>query len=472
LKWSKIKLDGVRAIIVALVVIVSGANVDLVWRGLLTRAALANDARVNNPRHTFPAVQAQTAAARQQTKLTRADEALLEDLSHTSFRFFWEQSDSGTGLARDRARTDGSPHKESHRNVASIASTGFGLTALCIAAERGWVPRSQVRERVLTTLRFFATRAPREHGWFYHWMDARTGERVWNSELSSIDTALLLGGVLTTRQYFRNDAEIVKLATEIYERVDFKWMLNGDPYLLSHGWRPESGWIKHRWDHYSELAILYILAIGSPTHPIPPASWYAWRRDWTEYGQHRYLGTVPPLFVHQYSHAWVDFRGRRERRESKVNYFENSIIATQAHRQFCLDLAKEFPGYNERMWGITASDTPRGYRAWGGPPRTNDIDGSVVPCAAGGSLMFTPDIALPVIHEMKTRFGAKIYGRYGFADAFNPTTGWVNPDVIGIDVGMTILSAENLRTGNIWKWFMRNPEIGRALEQCEILPEK
>jgi hypothetical protein len=282
----------------------------------------------------------------------------------------------------------------------------------------------------------------------------------------------LLGGVLTARQYFHNDPEIVRLATEIYERVDFKWMLNGDPYLLSHGWRPESGWIKHRWDHYCELAILYLLAICSPTHPIPPASWYAWRRDWTTYGEYRYLGKGDPLFVHQYSHAWIDFRGRRERREAKVNYFENSMVATRAHRQFCLDLAKEFPGYTEKMWGITASDTPKGYRAWGGPPRDKDIDGSVVPCAAGGSLMFTPDITLPVMHEMKTRFGAKIFGRYGFADAFNPTTGWVNPDVIGIDTGMTILSAENLRTGNIWKWFMRNPEIGRALELTEILPEK
>lgn len=204
--------------------------------------------------------------------LSKGDQVFLEELSRRSFRYFWEQADPGTGLVLDRARTDGSPHDETHRDVASIAATGFGLTALSIAAERHWIARRDARERVRATLRFFADRARQEHGWFYHWLDRGTGERRWNSEISSIDTALLLGGVLTARQYFRDDTEIYALATKIYERVDFPWMLNNHPTLLSHGWKPEGGFLKPRWDAYSEHTILYLLAIGSPSHPITPDS--------------------------------------------------------------------------------------------------------------------------------------------------------------------------------------------------------
>jgi hypothetical protein len=400
------------------------------------------------------------------------EEAFLEDLSRRSFRYFWEQADPKTGLVRDRARTDGSPHDEGHRNVASIAATGFGLTALCIAAERKWVDPGEARERARTALRFFAERAFQEHGWFYHWLNAVTGEREWKSEVSSIDTALLLGGVLTARQCFREDAGIVRLATRIYDRIDFPWMLSGHPALLSHGWRPETGFIKNRWDDYSEHALLYLLAIGSPAHPITPEAWYGWKREWITYRDYRFLSGGAPLFIHQYPHAWVDFRGRRETRPPHTDYFENSVIATRAHRAFCMDLAAEFRGYSADIWGITASDSARGYVAWGGPPRHKEIDGTVVPCAAGGSLMFTPDISLPALRAMKQKFGKRIYGRYGFVDAFNPNTGWVGPDVIGIDVGITLLSAENLRTGRVWHWFMSNREIPRAMSLISLLPAK
>ena len=391
------------------------------------------------------------------------DAAFLEDLSRRSFQYFEEQTDAHTGLVRDRAHTDGSSHGERQDKIASIAATGFGLSAWCIAAERGWVTKERARDRILTTLHFFADQQEHKEGWFYHFVNFTTGEREWKCEISSIDTTWLLAGVLTARGYFRNDAEIERLAAKIYRRIDFQWMLNGDPNLLSHGWKPESGFIVHRWNHYSEIALIYLLAIGSPTHPIKPESWYAWKREWVTYGDYKYLSAPAPLFIHQYSHAWVDFRGRRESKPPRVDYFENSVTATRAHRQFCLDLAKEFPGYSENMWGITASDSAKGYHAWGGPPRQGPIDGTVVPCAAGGSLMFTPEISLPALREMKDKFGDKIYGRYGFTDAFNPTTGWVNPDVIGIDVGITLLSAENLRSGNVWRWFMRNAEIRRAL---------
>ena len=411
-------------------------------------------------------VPAQAPAPALHSRLSSADDALLEDLSKRSFMFFWEHADPQTGIVRDRARTGGSPVDTSARDVGSIASVGFGLSGLCIAADRGWVTRPSAIERARVTLRFVATRMPHERGWFFHFVNIRTGAREWNSELSSIDSALLLAGVLTVRQCFAADAEIPHLADTIYRRIDFGWMLAGDPHLLSHGWRPESGFLTARWDHYCELMILYVLAIGSPTHPIPAGSWRAWRRPTVTFENYSYIGGPPPLFVHQYAHAWIDFRGWRE--PAGVDWFENSAIATRAHRAFCLSLANEFPAYTPTMWGITASDSRKGYVAWGGPPREGPIDGSVVPSAAAGSLMFTPDIAMPVIRQMHDRFGDRIYGRYGFADAFHPTDGWVNPDVIGIDVGITLLSAENLRTGRVWQWFMRNAEIPAAMKRAGL----
>jgi hypothetical protein len=401
--------------------------------------------------------------------LSKQDEAFLEDLERRSFNYFWEQADEQTGLVPDRARTDGEPLDENHQHVASIAATGFGLTALCIGAERRWANPARVRERIGRSLHFFAERAPQEHGWFYHWMDTRSGERRWNSEVSSIDTALLLAGILTARGRFRQDAEIVRLATLIYERVDFRWMLDGHPLLLSHGWKPESGFLGPRWDTYSEDTILYLLAIASPSHSISPESWYAPRRERLTYAGYTYLTSIGvPLFMHQYSHAWIDYRHRREKKGTRTNYFANSVAATRAHRAFCLSLAKEFAAYGEGMWGITASDSARGYVAWGGPPRDPAIDGTVVPCAAGGSLMFTPDISLTALRLMRARYAQRIYGRYGFVDAFNPHNGWIDTDVIGIDVGITLLSAENLRTGNVWRWFMRNAEMNRAMRSIGL----
>ena len=399
-----------------------------------------------------------------------ADAAFIEDLERRSFRYFWEQADPETGLVADRARVDGSQLDANHQNVASTASTGFGLTAICIAQDRGWIDRFQARQRTFNTLKFFAERAFHKNGWFYHWLDAKTGERRWDSEVSSIDTALLVAGILTSRQCFANDLEIRRLATQIYERIDFRWMLNGDPLLLSHGWKPETGFLESRWDTYSEDAILYLLAIGSPIHSISPNSWYAFWRDRYRYEDYRYFTTIGvPLFMHQYSHAWIDFRNRREVRADRINYFENSVQATLAHRKFCLNLATEFPAFGRNIWGITASDSPKGYLAWGGPPRDPTIDGTIVPAAAGGSLMFTPELSVAALREMKDKYGDRIYGQYGFIDAFNPQTGWIDSDVIGINVGIILLSAENMRTGQIWKWFMQNREIPRAMNRIGLL---
>jgi hypothetical protein len=396
-------------------------------------------------------------------------DGFLEDLEQRSFRYFWEQADPNTGLVPDRARMDGKALDDNHQNVASIASTGFGLTSLCIAADRNWIEKPQARERARNTLRFFAVRAYQQRGWFYHWLDSKTGERRWNSEVSSIDTALLLAGVLTTRQCFRDDQEIVRLASSIYQRVDFRWMLNDHPLLLSHGWKPETGFLRARWDTYSENLILYLLAIGSPSYSISPQSWYELWRDRYRYEHHSYFTTIGvPLFMHQYSHAWVDFRNRREIKGDRIDYFQNSVSATLAHRAFCINLRHEFPAFGIDMWGITASDSAKGYLAWGGPPRDSDIDGTLVPSAAGGSLMFTRDPSTRTLQAMYDKYGEKIYGRYGFVDAFNPKTGWIDTDVIGINAGIILLSAENSRTGNVWRWFMQNREIEIAMNRIGL----
>lgn len=418
----------------------------------------------NVPLDPPPAAPVPTAA------VSADDDKFLEDLQRRTFQFFWDHSDPLTGLTLDRSRTGGAaPPGDNHHNVASIAATGFALSGYCIAADRGWTTREEAKTRAMNTLAFFADRQQHKNGWFYHFVDQKTGERRWNSEVSSIDTALLLAGVLTAKQCFSDDARIAAAADQIYDRVDFQWMLNGDPYLLSHGWRPETGWIANRWHDYSEQMILYVLAIGSRTHPIPSRSWYAWERTWQEYGGQRYLAAVSPLFIHQFSHAWVDFRNRRERRPPYVDYFDNSVKATRAQRDFFIDvLSREFPKYGPNVWGLTASDFKGGYTAWGGPPRHPDTDGSVVPAAAAGSLMFTPDIAIAALREMKDKYGDRAYGRYGFADAFNPHDGWVARDVLGIDLGITLLSAENLRSGKVWYWFMLNPEARLALRRADV----
>ncbi len=410
--------------------------------------------------------------------ISQADNDLLDDISRRSFRFFWEKMDPHTGLVLDRTMTDGGPDDNpNHNNVASIAATGFGLSALSIGAAHRWVSPVAARRRIVTSLRFFADKAPQKRGWFYHFMDWRTGERRWNCEVSSIDTALLLAGILTARQAFANDPEIARLATLIYNRVDFQWMLNGDRMLLSHGWKPETGFIPHRWDTYSEANILYTLAIGSPTHPIPPDAWYAWKLPVVNASGYQYIGGGP-LFIQQYSQAWLDLRDRiytphplLNRFVPQVNFFANSVAATRAQQALGVGLSQKFPGYSEKVWGITASDSSEGYVAWGAQPNDSRIDGTVVPSAAAGSVMFTPDICIPALRAMLLQYGRKIYGRYGFADAFNPTSGWVSRYVIGIDQGITLLSAEDSRTGSVWHWFMGNPEVDRALYYVGLVPE-
>ncbi|HUM05148.1 MAG TPA: glucoamylase family protein [Terriglobales bacterium] len=386
------------------------------------------------------------------------DEAFLDEVERAGFEFFWQEASPSTGQVKDRALLNGNDS----RKMSSIAATGFGLTALCIADRRGYRKSPEILERVRKTLRFIWRDLPHEHGFFYHFIDMETGRRWEKCELSSIDSSLLFCGILTARRHFA-DSEVQDLATKIYERVDWPWMLNGGE-TFSMGWHPESGFLKARWEHYCELMMIYLLAMGSPSHPVSPDTWKAWQRPVIKYRGIEYISGDDPIFTHQYSQAWYDFRGKRD---AHADFFENSVKATKAHKLFCLSLRERFPDYSEDLWGITSSDSAKGYRAWGGPPEIGNPDGSVVPCAAGGSLPFLYDDCMRVLRNIRSRYGDKgAWGRYGFVDAFNPLTNWYNPDVIGIDVGITMIMAENQRTGFVWNTFMKNKEAQTAMEKA------
>jgi hypothetical protein len=385
------------------------------------------------------------------------DDQFLEEVEKANFLFFLEQTDPETGLVKDRCNT----RAVDNGIVASIAATGFGLTALCIGNQRGYISLPDAHKRVFTALHFLWEKMPTHRGFFYHFANVKTGERIWDAEVSSIDTAILLCGVLTCRQHFRH-SEITRLAYNILNRVEWTW-LSEDTQLLPHGWSPTTGFLPYRWDYYSELMMMYLFGLGSSKHPLPEAVWNAWKRTTFEYDGLRYIGSYAPLFVHQYSQAWFDFRGKRDH---YADYFMNSIIATEVHRLFCLELTKQFPDYSDDLWGITASDSQNGYVVWGGPPAMGPIDGTVVPSAAGGSLPFLPKATLRVLKTIKDRYGSSAWSRYGFMNAFNPLKNWYDTDVIGIDTGITMLMAENLRTGFVWNTFMKNREAERGFQRA------
>ncbi len=397
------------------------------------------------------------AAAAVNWQPTKEDEAFLDDLERQGTLFFWEQASPVTGQVLDRARNDLRGSRDP-RKMASIAATGFGLTALCIADRRGYLPRAQIIERVKTTLNWHLNHFPEVHGFFYHFSDIETGERIRGVELSSIDTALLLCGVLTAQAYFE-DPTIKSAAQQIYERVDWPWMLNGGK-TFSMGWHPDKGFLDARWEHYCELMMIYLLAIGSPTHPVSGQYWNNFTRPTIYYQGYNFISGNDPIFTHQYSQAWFDFRNKRD---GYANYFDNSVTATRAHKAFCLSYPK---WYSEDYWGISASDYAGGYTAWGGPPAQGPLDGTVVPCAAAGSLAFLPADCISVLKAMRAKWGKQAWGRYGFVDAFHPSADWYDPDVLGIDQGISVLMAENLRSGFVWNVFMRNASASVAMQRA------
>jgi hypothetical protein len=387
-------------------------------------------------------------------QLTDAD--ILEEIVSRGFQFFWHEASPRTGLVRDRALADGGPD---NRRVASVAATGFGLTALCIGHQHRYAPTREIYARVIATLSYVLNHVDHVNGFFYHFVDIETGRRYGSSEVSPIDTAILLCGVLTARQYFQHP-EIEQLASTIYRRVNWRWMLNGSR-TFAMCWTPESQFSSYRWDSYSELMMMYLLAVGAPLYNISPGSWDAFARPTKEFAGYSFISGDDPLFVHQYSQAFFDFRGRRDR---YADYFANSKTATSAHKSFCMSLRNRFPGYDQHAWGITASDSSAGYKVWGGPPETDDLDGTIVPCAAAGSIPFLPTETMSCLRNLYLRYGVQTWKRYGFVNAFNPITGWIDPDVIGICTGISMVMAANHRSGLVWQTFMKNLEAQKAMQ--------
>jgi len=431
---------------------------------------------------------------------TARQTAFLDTLQRRTFDFFWERTNPRNGLTPDRWPT---------KAFSSIAAVGFALTAYPIGVERGYVSRSQARDRVLTTLKFF-WQAPQGEaeagttgykGFFYHFLDMETGLRFERVELSTIDTTLLLGGVLFCEMYFGGDApaevSIRAYADSIYRRVDWRWAQARSPFV-SMGWHPASGFIEADWQGLNEAMLLLVLALGSPTHPADSSAWRGWTSSyaWGRYYGIDHLGFAP-LFGHQYSHAFIDFRGIKDAymRGKGIDYFENSRRATYAQRRYAVANPGKWRGYGADSWGLTASDGPADvslkiagrprhfleYAARGASFTEVRDDGTIAPTAAGGSLPFAPEIALPVLVAMREEHGAAIFGHYGFLDAFNetfpgdrvprkgrtiPGRGWYDTDYLGIDQGPILIMAENYRTGLVWRYMRKHPAIIRGLRRA------
>jgi hypothetical protein len=395
----------------------------------------------------------------------------LDTLQARTLKYFLDTTHPTTGLVPDRAPS---------RSPASIAAVGFGLTAYPIAVQRNQNDH--------------ADRTAGYKGLFYHFLTMREGTREWNCELSTIDTGLLMAGVLFAQSYFDQGNEVEDslrgLADSLYRRVDWRWAMS-NLRGLSFGWTPEEGFSTTAWHGYNEAMIMYILALGSPTHPVPPSAWQFWTSTyvWSEYYGRTFVN-FGPLFGHQYSHCWIDFRGIQDAymRGKDIDYFENSRQATYTHRAY----ARENPGgwrdYSDSIWGFTACDGPKdtvfsvdgklrrfqGYSARGVSADWVNDDGTIAPTAAGGSVVFAPEICVPALKAMRQRYGSLIWKDYGFVDAFNPTfvttaigpAGWCDLDYIGIDQGPIAIMIENLRNGFVWEVMKRNPYVIDGLKKA------
>jgi len=418
--------------------------------------------------------------------LELADEALLDAFQHAAFDYFLETTNPANGLVADNSRPD---------VPASIAVVGFALSVYPVAVERGWMTRADGIERSLTALRFFRdseqsdrSEATGCHGFYYHFLDLRTGARVWRSELSMIDTALLIAGALTAREYFTSmadgETELRALADMLYRRIDWRWAQNGGTSIMQ-GWKPESGFLHYGWEGYNEAIVLYVLALGSPTHPIDHTGYRAWTAtyQWEHLYGHDFL-YAGPLFVHQFSHAWIDFRGIRDRfmREKRCDYFENSRRATEVQREYAQRNPHEFVGYDADCWGLTACDGPSddfpqlrcdprhfvGYAARGVPYGPDD--GTLAGWAALASLPFAPDTALDAVRSMHRRY-PEMMSSQRYASSFNPSLpsaghAWVSKGHFGLDQGIVVMMIENYRTEMIWRLMRACPYIRSGLQKA------
>jgi hypothetical protein len=402
-------------------------------------------------------------------------EALLDSLQHTAFDYFWNEANPANGLIKDRS-TPTSP--------CSIASLGFGLSAVCIGIDHGWVTRETGRARILTAMETLwngpqgsgAAGTIGYKGFYYHFLDMNTATRTWDSELSTIDTALLFAGILDARQYFTTadslDVRVRALADSITHRADWEFMRNSGVGIRL-GWKPGTGFLGFgTWIGYNEAMIMYILALGSPTHPVLSSTWFTWVSgyNWsTQYG-YTYLA-FPPLFGHQYSHCWIDYSYIQDAfmRSKDITYFENSRRATYAQRAYCIANPGGHTGYGENLWGLTASDDPfEGYLAHGAPPPQDD-NGTITPTAPASSIAFAPEIVIPVLHNLYDTYHAQLWSTYGFKDAFNLNIDWWATDYLGIDQGPIIIMIENYLNGSVWSRFMQNPDVQAGLQVAGFL---
>ncbi len=387
-------------------------------------------------------------------KAPLTDDELLDLIQRKSLDYFINERSAVTGLVRDRANNS---REGINNSPASIAATGFALAVYASAVSRNWLDYGTAKEMTRKTLQFFLEKAPQEHGFFYHFMDMETGQRFRDSEVSPIDTALLLAGAMFAAEYYE-EPDVRELVNKIYDRVDWEWMLHGGK-TFAMAWSPESGFQKNRWDTYNESMVMYLQAIGSSAHPIPAESWKAIKRPAGSYKNYRLI-FQPPLFTHQYSHIFVDFRNKHD---GFADYFRNSTDASLANRAFCMEHADRFPGYGPDSWGLTASDGPTGYAAYGAAPGPARHDGTIAPTGCGSSIVFTPKESLACLRNFYENEDG-LWGRYGFADAFNKGKKWVAPDVIGIDQGALFLMIENYRSALIWKMMSKSLPINRAME--------
>jgi hypothetical protein len=424
------------------------------------------------------------------------------ELQERTFRFFWETGNPANGLIPDRYPTP---------SYSSIAAVGFGLTTYPVGVERGYITRQQARQRVLATLRFLAG-APQSseargvagyRGFFYHFVDMKTGERFEDSELSTVDTAILLAGALFCQSYFDGadpeEVEIRALVDTLYRRVDWQWAQPKGP-AIKLGWSPEDGFLRYDWRGYNEAMLVYLLALGSPTFPVGTDAWGEWTstydKQWASMFGQDYL-TFPPMFGHQYTHVWADLRDIRDpyMQQRGLDYFENSRRAVYAQQAYAVANPRRCRDYGTTVWGLTASDGPadlevedasgrrafRSYTARGIDPTGKTDDCTLAPTAVVASLPFAPELVVPATLDMHRRFGRQIYSKYGFVDAYNrsflfdvplrhgryvPGFGWVAGDYLGIDQGAMLAMMENYRSALVWRVMRKNPYLRRGLEQA------
>jgi hypothetical protein len=465
----------------------------------------------------------QSAAAREApvtsgfAALSKQQQAMLDDVEKRTFEFFRDSASSDNGQVPDHWL----PDAPGDHLFSSTAAVGFGLTAYAIGAERGWMTRAEAVKRTLVTLHFFSNAEQDEtkdasgaHGFFYHFLDMKTGKRFRDArgrgvELSSVDTSWLMYGVLFAKSYYdrdnKDEKEIRGLADGLFRRVDWKWFTDGNP-LVEGGWTPEKNFDYNYYHGYSEALGLYILALGSPTHSLGAESWKRWTQTydgtWGDFEGQTHLGGGP-LFWDQYTQSWIDFRGIQDdyMRQRGIDYFTNSQRAALSQREYAIQNPMQWKDYGANIWGLTASNGPRGGTTPGEPnPCEHDVkrfygyiargvglhysvdDGTIAPTAAVSSIAFTPEIVIPLIAEMRTRYGDDLYGRYGFVDAFNPSftfterklrtgkvfadKGWFDTYYIGIDQGPIVLMLENYRSEFVWKVMRKNPYIQAGLKKA------